>query len=449
MLKLRLFWSKFFYILVMLIGYIFLMVSCNSVQETTAVQTETSTSEPATEVSITNPTVQPSSTSTIISAAVTPETSPTKTMMPTVTPVPTTIATDNSSVLPIEPHCSSQELNDNLGAEVTAGLMLFGNWDDKTTIGTLGSDGLATPLYLLPSEPFFSGESPDRKAFVYFEQNGELRISLIDAANMEILTEGLFEDIELAFSIRPIRWEADGRIVIALANEGELYRWLIWAPFEDHRELLEVELEGIGNVRERFRTAVSFDPLLEYIIYPCEDCPPDEYLVKNMLSGEMEWTIDLGENPGSLYRGFPHWSPDGQYIAIVSGDFERTTWVFNRQGEIVYQIEGGSLNMSWSPDSRYLAFGRDNENPLNGENYSVTLLDLVNNTLIDLCVNPNPPSVPIYWSWDSSKIAFGNQVSELDNPKTSIYIVDINSGDKVELSSEEEDYRIEGWVNID
>jgi Tol biopolymer transport system component len=266
---------------------------------------------------------------------------------------------------------------------------------------------------------------------------------------MQTLTEGLFNNIELAFSIRPIHWVVQEQIVIALANEGELYRWLLWSPFEDSREILEVELEGLGNALERYHTDVSFDPFLEYVIYPCEDCPPAEYLVKNMRSDETEWSIDLGEKPGSAYRGFPYWSPDGQYIAIVSGDFEQTTWIFNRRGEVVHRIEGGTLNMSWSPGSRYLAFGRDNENPLNGENYSVTLLDLADNTLIDLCVNPYPPSVPIYWSWDSSKIAFGNRVSELDNPKTSIYIVDINSGDKVELSNEEEDYRIEGWVNID
>jgi hypothetical protein len=266
---------------------------------------------------------------------------------------------------------------------------------------------------------------------------------------MQTLAEGIFENIDLAFSIRPIHWVVEERIVIALANAGELFRWLVWSPFEDSQEIVEVELEGFGSVRERYRTAVSFDPYLEYIIYPCEDCPPAEYLVKNIRSGETEWSIDLGEKPGSAFRGFPHWSPDGQYIAMVSGDFERTTWILNRQGEVVHMIEGGSLNMSWSSDSRYLAFGRDNENPLEGDNYSVTLLDLVDNTIIDLCLYPEPPSVPLYWSSDSTKIAIDNRVYELDNPRTLIQIVDINSGDIVELSSDDEYYRIEGWVNLD
>lgn len=427
---------------------------------TSCVAEQTMTVKPLTpDVSTTNVPVSTATETLQVNYMLTPEIITTPTAHP---PMPTTFLSptplslpapvSSFSILPVEQRCNVESTENSAEAELAMGLILFGNWEDGSTNAILGSNGLNDPLFFLPTDGYFFDTSPNQKALAYYtlEKNDDLsslEVTILDTTLMTPLIQNRFETIEFAPTAQT-NWANENHLTIALTNQDELYRWLVWYPFEGREEVVAVELEGIGDALERYHTSVSYDPFLELVIYPCQDCSPDEYRVKDINTGNTLWSIDLGPNPDDAYRGFPYWSSDGQYVAISGHQWgeDNAVWVFNREGEELYKLQGGGLTMRWSPDNRYLVFTHKNLTNEATISSTFTLLDVVDKRLLDLCVEPSG-GVP-YWSPDSTKIAFTSDVSEVDNPETLLNIVDIYSGNLIQLLSEDEKYRPEGWVDI-
>jgi WD40 repeat protein len=92
------------------------------------------------------------------------------------------------------------------------------------------------------------------------------------------------------------------------------------------------------------------------------------------------------------------------------------------------------LNISWSPDSKYLALAVRDSDEL-----SVLFYDISSGKYISQCpvAKVNDMWPPLIWSPDSSHIA----ISQIDSP---ILILDIFSGDVLELVQHG---RVLGWSN--
>jgi tricorn protease len=77
--------------------------------------------------------------------------------------------------------------------------------------------------------------------------------------------------------------------------------------------------------------------------------------------------IDLGPNPSFFYS--PHWSPDSKRIAFT--DKHLRIWYVDAAGGTPVKVDtalrggiGATIQLSWSPDSQWLAYARDLESEL-------------------------------------------------------------------------------------
>jgi len=136
-----------------------------------------------------------------------------------------------------------------------------------------------------------------------------------------------------------------------------------------------------------------------------------------------------------------YWSPNSSLAAYASlyDDWSKnsTAGIITRNGDFTPILSPKSpvpgmiiLNISWSPDSQYLALaGKD------GEDLSLFIYDVSQRKFISQCkvAKFSSTSPSLIWNPDSSRIA----ISQTDSP---ILIFDVPSGDILELAQH-------GWVS--
>ncbi len=373
----------------------------------------------------------------------------------TTIPATPTITPSIESVTNIQTQCLEPILVNE--TEVTGGLVLHGNWEGEKGVAILSKDGLDNPLIFIPDtedQLVWPYESPDKRWLADLNSNKNIQSEQLIVWNPFSSEEirQIFEGISLLPYDASFRWVNDSQLVLPLKNEAELFQWLVWSPFIGEQETLSAELSGIGNHMEYFNVPPSIDPLLELVAYPCEFCDGAEYAVKNLESDETVWFIDLGSKPSYAYRSSVIWSPDGEFVAIVGGRnlILNGLWIFNRQGELVYEIVlpdiGGTVAASllvWSPNSEYLAFSRGSYNNEGEIDSTLTYVSLADGSVTDLCLNFETQP---HWSPDSTKIAFSQQIQGGEQPRL-ISIVDIDSGDVIQLYDANA-YNLLGWIAL-
>ncbi len=355
----------------------FLLIACSPGIEEQALETQPITSPTPGLSATATPSQVPASTATqevIPTANVIPEPNATPTALtPTVTPTATWVT---DPVTTVQQQCVTSDPILVHETETTEGLMLHGTWEGKEGAAILGKEGLDKPLLFVPDperQIVWPYESPDKEWVAYTEM---LVDSNEDAWFIEIVVwnpdsnekiRTTFEGVKFLPYDATLRWINNDQLIIPLQNEGELFRWLVWSPFSGEEEILSVELDGIGNQMERFRNPPVLDPFLEMVVYPCEFCDEGEYAVKNIVSGETMWFIDLGPEPSHVHRSSASWSPDGRFVTVIGGKFLNQLLFLNREGEKSYEITlpvlddpGGLVifTRTWSPNSEYLAFLR-------------------------------------------------------------------------------------------
>ena len=182
-----------------------------------------------------------------------------------------------------------------------------------------------------------------------------------------------------------------------------------------------------------------------------------------MTSWDGTQTIRVTSSPES--EGTPRWSPDGRYLAFVSGRQEGKggqVWLLDRRGgeaQRLTMIKGGIAEFAWSPDSKRLALALDEETdsiarkdtaekktpkPIVIDRYNfkrdiagylgstrthLALFDVATKKLDSLTsefYNDESPS----WSPDGQRIAFiRNAPPEPDKPRDAhVFVIDARRG---------------------
>jgi TolB protein len=111
--------------------------------------------------------------------------------------------------------------------------------------------------------------------------------------------------------------------------------------------------------------------------------------------------------------GSPAWSPDGRWIAFVSGrGGNPDIWVVPATGGEPHPItDGPSADQSptWSPDGQLIAFGSDR-----GGNFDIWVVRVANGKISQVTTDPAADVDPD-WSPDGSQIAFSSDRSGYAN----------------------------------
>ncbi len=184
----------------------------------------------------------------------------------------------------------------------------------------------------------------------------------------------------------------------------------------------------------------SYDPTYDRVIYLTE--PGDEWELWDVWANKLLWH----GNKFTLLWAF--WSPDGQQVAVDSGDL----FIVGRDGEetqltnfsVAYPNMGVSIgNISWSPDGRYIALWL-NIHP--GEyfvQWRLVILDIQTGQAIDYCIPSEEGQWPnSVWSPSGQQIAVNTFTGyELDT--LSVVIVDLNRDIAVKLPGH---HAVLGWM---
>jgi len=425
------------------------LIGCTSLSEKQSLEPQVTSSA----------TAAPIATETVIPKISVSPTSMPKTSPPvTATELPASTSTPIiSPITAVNQRCSASEPLQVEQTNLAQGLVVA----EREKVAVLGSDGLQNPIwfYQYPDNTF-STISPDGKWIAFITYNEVDRVTDTYSIAMRVTNLEANQEFQVTLEIlilsrfEPISWINDSQLIVPLANEGELFHWLVWSPFDDRQETLSVEATGLGVLMERFSHPPTLDPLLELVVYPCETCGEAEYAVKRIDTGEISWFIDLGDNPAYDVLHAPVvWSPDGQVVAVLAGELSNHLLFFDRQGEKLHEVvlpvsdytgTLGLFSQTWSPDSEYLAFLRPTVGSEGEQIESLSYVNVKDGRLIDLCIDAHTGS-PI-WSPDSAKIAFSQQLQSGEQSRL-ISIVDIGSGDVVQLPDVNA-YTLLGWMSL-
>jgi len=148
--------------------------------------------------------------------------------------------------------------------------------------------------------------------------------------------------------------------------------------------------------------------------------------------------IDIGE---SKMAWNPSWSPDANHIAFVDDDVRLR--VVNLKTKIIktidvggINIERGSIEMNWSPDSNWIAYAKSGSNNFR-QIFIWSLKDNVTKPITDNFADSFSPSWDLnhkqFYFLASTEVALGsgwaNTSAMTSNPKYGAYIVNLSKND--------------------
>ena len=329
----------------------------------------------------------------------------------------------------------------------SSGLVIY---DTSTkNLMVLGDMGFGKPIYVVkPKSPGSTlaawGVSPDGEWLSYLDYSN---VYLFDAG-IENITPGEkikehFEGVILSWS--NIYWANDHQIVIPLRNEGDLFEWIVWDPFNQSKEKISVTLAEIGKAVEKFNIFPIYNPNTGTILYACDSCGDYDFQIFNRKSGEISMSIDFGEGPFADPGWDPYFSPGMQSMALYFGG--NKIWIFNENGESLLRItmpfveylSWTGRTFTWSSDGKLLAMFRETPGT---QQYLLSILDIENRTIKNLCAQISPGT--LRWSSDNRNIIAMSYRSANDTEGT-FSIIDVNTGKGETMVFKDKGYVV-GWM---
>lgn len=138
----------------------------------------------------------------------------------------------------------------------------------------------------------------------------------------------------------------------------------------------------------------------------------------------------------------PRWSPDGQYIAFLSGDWDYHLYILNVTTNEIHTVSSThtlyeAWEFTWSPDGSRIAFVS-----MDQEDQNVCIVDI--DPLETTCIASDPKlweSNPS-WSPDGNKLLYSG--FDPINKSHSIYLIDSDGSDNYRITSN--DYGNPRWL---
>ena len=205
---------------------------------------------------------------------------------------------------------------------------------------------------------WLSGNNTD----LIFEREGRLHIMNIQSGAISTLMINVVGDFPWA---EP-KWEnvTDDIQYLSLSNKGKR------VVMEARGEIFTVPTE-FGDIRNLTNSAAAADrkpmwsPKGDQIAW-FSDEGHSNYVLKRISQDGMETYPDISIGI-SKYAWEPTWSPDAAYLAFVDDDL-RVRVITLASGDIKtigtggINIERGNMGLSWSPDSKWLAYTKSGAN---------------------------------------------------------------------------------------
>lgn len=156
-------------------------------------------------------------------------------------------------------------------------------------------------------------------------------------------------------------------------------------------------------------------------------------------------------------------SPDGEWLAVERGDTDELC-VYKADTLTKHscvELETGSINrhtLSWSPDSRRIAFtealdfesdlwvleaGTDDLTNLTDDGVAVSLMKLVKLEISDVQLDFAP-----VWSPNNETLLFGRAVISEDQTSTAIYQISADGGDPEKLIAISDEEMLAVWIHL-
>ena len=292
-----------------------------------------------------------------------------------------------------------------------------------------------------------------RNGQLVFEREGKLH--LFDPGSRETTTLNI--SVVGDFPWAETKWEdvTDDVQHVSLSARGKR------VIMEARGEIFTIPAEN-GDVRNITSSPLAADrkpiwsPKGDVIAW-FSDADHSGYVLKRASQDGMKTfpDISIGE---SKYAWEPAWSPDGKYIAFVDDDL-RVRLVELASGKIKtigmggVNIERGEMGLTWSPDSRWLAYTRSGSNNFRRIMIWSTQSDSTRALTNELADASSPA-----WDRDGKHLYFlastnialssgwANTSAMNGDPEYAAYVVNLNAGDPspFKLKSDEEEPEKEG-----
>lgn len=281
-----------------------------------------------------------------------------------------------------------------------------------------------------------------------FEREGRFHLIDLDTKETTTLSINVIGDFpwvaqkweDVTEDVQHIALSAKGKRIIMEAR-GEIFT--IPAQYGDTRNITNSEYTADRKP--------IWSPLGNQIAW-FSDEGHSNYVLKRASQDGMQKFADISIGI-SKYAWEPTWSSDGKYIAFVDDDL-RVRVVDLEAGTIKtvgtggINIERGNMGLTWSPDSKWLAFSKSGEN-----NFKRIMVWSLQSNSTTALTNSFADAFSPVWDRDgkhlyflaSTNIALGsgwtNTSSMNARPEYSTYIVNLNSTDSspFKLRSDEEE----------
>ena len=296
---------------------------------------------------------------------------------------------------------------------LTAGTVLLGDFSERAAIGqimTLTSEA-DQPAYL-PDVPIFSGgaNSPDSRLFAYTTVDEDYSSTLVVLdANGKVEFTLPWDEKWGGFN-----WLNNQQLEFPFFWDDY---WQNTSPISDVVNVLTGHSQAIAPALPEpwlpggplipllvvWKTA--YDPTLAFVGYMRGEEPEQSFVLWDLKNNRELWTL----KKWSVRTIRPAWTPDGKKLAVVVLNQKEDNWdrfelyLVDHDGyaekwiDVKGYFKNTSLNISWSPNNRFLAI-------VPNEGQSFLILDTVTRKLLDYCIPAYSGFASGIWSPDSSQL---------------------------------------------
>ena len=173
--------------------------------------------------------------------------------------------------------------------------------------------------------------STGKSSPIVADSNLSSNMHWIDSNNLFIQAmTGTSEYVGTDWFFTTLSQEPEGNFV--LKNQGKLTM-----NTEGYAKVSEFGPAMLGGVMG-YPQPILFDPLGEYMTYPCYHCEYPRLITRDLKTNQERWSFEQ-INSDSFRMAFPYWLPDGSGMVIVGGASANELYFFSREGVLLDHLQ--------------------------------------------------------------------------------------------------------------